>query len=156
MKNVNADSAKDAEKESSKALNGEDKTNKSKGLLGMNREKQNISPAQFQKAKAAAVSNAVAKSKLAMELASQQQFKGLLPNPLKEAMVKNMVGAGIEKTAAEAIAHNSMIDGYQASYEVVSKEAFANFVNKDYKDFVKTAEFTLNSGMVEADASSKA
>ena len=87
---------------------------------------------------------------LTEETSSVKEVQNNKVKSIKEAFVKNMVEAGIEKTVAEAIAHNSMIDGYQDSQALVMKEAFANFVNKDYKDFVKTAEFTLNSGIVES------
>jgi 6-pyruvoyl-tetrahydropterin synthase len=83
-----------------------------------------------------------AKARLSVELAAQQQLKGLLDNPLRDAMVANMIEAGIEKEAAEAIAFNSMIDGYEKSQTIVSKEAFETFVNKDLDDFVKVAKFT--------------
>jgi hypothetical protein len=88
------------------------------------------------------VENAFSKSRLAVELASLQQLKGLITNPLKEAFVNSMVEAGINKEAAEGIAENAFIDGYEASQKVVMKEAFETFVKKPYEDFVKVSQFT--------------
>lgn len=148
-KDINADTASAAKKDTAGFL-GEVKSESAKGLQNMNRDKSNlISPAQIEKIKSKAATNAMAKSKLAMELASQQQLKGLLPNPLKEAMVKNMLAAGLDEKTASAIAHNSFVDGYQPMQTVVMKETYANFANLSYDDFVKTAKFTLESGMVE-------
>ena len=86
--------------------------------------------------------NAVDKAKLSVELAGIQQLKGLIDNPLKEAMVKNMVEVGIDKEAAEAIAHNSFVDGFESNQKVIMKEAFETFMQKPYDDFVKVAKFT--------------
>jgi len=88
------------------------------------------------------IENAVSKAKLAVELASRQQLKGLIENPLKIAFVKNMVEAGIDNEVAEAITHNAFLDGYQAAQQLIIKEAFEIFMEKDLKDFVKVAEFT--------------
>ena len=98
------------------------------------------------------VTNAVAKSKLAVELASQQQLKGLLDNPLKIAMVKNMVEAGINKEAAEVIAHNSFVDGYETSQTLVMKEAFDTFMKQTLDEFVKVAKYTQDYTVKEASA----
>jgi hypothetical protein len=85
---------------------------------------------------------AIDKARLAVELAAIQQFKGLLPNPLKEAMIKNMVEAGVNPQVAEDIAHNAFIDGSESAHKILSKEAFETFMNKDYDDFVKVSAFT--------------
>lgn len=99
------------------------------------------------------VQNAVAKAKLAVELASQQQLKGLLDNPMHTAMVSNMVDAGITKEAAEAIAYNSFIDGFESSQKVIMKEAFDTFMNHPLDEFVKVAKYTQDYTMKEASVS---
>lgn len=96
------------------------------------------------------VKNAYDKSRLSVELASLQQLKGLLPNPLKEAFVKNMIEAGISKQAAFDIAENAFIDGYEAAQKIIMKEAFTTFVTKEFDDFVKVSEFTENYKVKEA------
>ena len=93
---------------------------------------------------------ASAKAKLSVELASQQMLKGLIENPLKEAIVKNMVEAGVDEEAAGDIAHNAYIDGYEKSQKVIMKEAFDTFMKKSYDDFVKVADFTDKYIMKEA------
>ena len=101
-----------------------------------------VSTEVAEKARAHSIKNAVDKSKLSVELASQQQLKGLIDNPLKAAFIKNMTDAGINKEAAEAIAHNSFVDGYEESQKLVMKEAFDTFMGKPFDDFVKVASFT--------------
>jgi hypothetical protein len=88
------------------------------------------------------VEETVAKVRLAVEVASVQQLKGLVSNPLKEAMIKNMTDAGMEKTAAEAIAYNSFVDGYEASQREVLAEAFDTLAKQNMEEFVKVASFT--------------
>lgn len=96
------------------------------------------------------VQNAVAKAKLAVELASQQQLKGLIANPMHTAMVKNMVEAGVTKEAAEVIAYNTMIDGYEPMQKEVTKEAFDTFMNHTLDEFVKVAKYTNDFIVKEA------
>ncbi len=88
------------------------------------------------------VENNTAKAKLSVELAARQQLKGLIANPLKIAMVKNMTEAGIPEEAAQDIAHNAFVDGFEEGQKVVMKEAFDTFMEKPYDDFVKVADFT--------------
>ena len=92
----------------------------------------------------------ISKARLAVELAAQQQLKGLIENPLKEAMVANMVEAGVTKEAAEAIAFNTMIDGYEPTMKNVMKEAFETFINQPVDEFVKVAKFTKDYQIKEA------
>ena len=100
-----------------------------------------ISMAEVSKLRQSDVKNTFDKARLSFELASQQQFKGLLSNPLKEAFVNEMVSAGIEKTAAEDIAHNAFIDGFEKNQQVVLAE-LNTFMNKDINEFVKVARYT--------------
>lgn len=88
------------------------------------------------------IKNAVDKAKLSVELASQQQLKGLIASPLKEAFMKNMTEVGIPVDTAEAIIHNAFVDGYEANQKVLMKEAFETFMAKPIEDFVKVAQFT--------------
>ncbi len=105
-------------------------------------EKGKVSVEVAERIRQSTVQNEVSKARLAVELASQQQLKGLIPNPLKEAFVKNMVDCGINKEAAEDIAHNSFVDGYEQSQKEVMKEAFETFMGKDVNDFIKVAKYT--------------
>ena len=94
------------------------------------------------KAGSDALQNVFDKARLSVELASQQQLRGLIDNPLKEAMVKNMVEVGINEDTAKDIAHNAFLDGYEATQKIIIKEAFETFMAKPYDDFVKVAKFT--------------
>lgn len=95
------------------------------------------------------IENAVNKAKLSVELAAQQQLKGIIDNPLREAFVKNMIESGLEKEAAEAIAYNAFIDGYEDSQKLIMKEAFETFMEKDVQDFVKVAKFVKEYSIKE-------
>ena len=99
------------------------------------------------------VSAAVDKARLSVELAARQQLKGLIENPLKTAFIKNMADYGLEKSAAEAIAHNAFLDGFEESQKAVIKEAFETFMEKSFDDFVKVAEFTKNYSVKFAEES---
>lgn len=85
---------------------------------------------------------AVSKARIAMELAGQQQLKGLLSNPLKDALVNKFAELGIDKKACSAIVHNAFIDNFEESQRVVIAEAFDVLANKDDSEFVKIASFT--------------
>lgn len=98
------------------------------------------------------VSAAVDKARLSVELAARQQLKGLIDNPLKTAFVQGMVEYGVEKSAAEAIAHNAFIDGFENAQKNIIKEAFETFMSKSFDDFVKVAEFTKNYSAKFAEA----
>ena len=109
-----------------------------------------ISMETAEKTRAHSIKNAVDKAKLSVELAAQQQLKGLLDNPLKRAFVENMKEAGIAEDAAEAIAHNAFVDGYEANQQIIMKEAFDTFMSKPIDDFVKVAKFTKEHTYKEA------
>jgi len=101
-----------------------------------------ISMETAEKTRAYSIKNAVDKAKLSVELAAQQQLKGLLDNPLKKAFIDNMKEVGIPEDTANAIAHNAFVDGYEANQQIIMKEAFDTFMNKPIDDFVKVAKFT--------------
>ena len=81
------------------------------------------------------------KAKLSVELAAQQQFKGLIPDPLREALLKNMKEAGVADDVADAIVHNAYLDGFEETHKVLRKEAFETFMAKDINDFVEVSKF---------------
>ena len=81
------------------------------------------------------------KARCAVELAAQQQLKGLIEDPLKAALLTNMKEAGINEDLAKIIVHNAYIDGYEGSHKAIMEEAFETFMNKDIDDFVKVAKF---------------
>ena len=145
---VNEQVAKAQPKEIASDLAGMPKE-KNEGLLGINREKGNFTAKEVDKIKKSYFDRGVGKSRLAMELACRQQLKGLLSNPLKKAFVDQAVTAGIDAEKASAIAHNAMIDGYQAAMEIVANEAFGNFVKKSSADFVKVSAATVKAAAVE-------
>ena len=60
-----------------------------------------------------------------------------------------MVNAGIEKTAAEDIAHNAFIEGFEKNQQVVLAE-LNTFMNKDINEFVKVARYTQEFKAKEA------
>ena len=90
------------------------------------------------------------KARLAVELAARQQMKGLIDDPLKIALIKNMEEIGVSADIAAAVIHNAYIDGFEASHTAISKEAFDTFMDKDYDEFVKIAEFTKDFIVREA------
>lgn len=96
------------------------------------------------------VENAFSKARLAVELASQQQLKGLIENPLKTALVKEMTEIGISKKAAEVIVHNAFVEAYEPAQKIVMKEAFETFIDKDINEFIKIAKFTKDYAVKEA------
>ena len=102
---------------------------------------KNITLQTAEKLRKYSMDNLASKARLSVELAAQQQLKGLIADPLRSALVKNMIDSGINKEAAEAIVTNSYIDGYEASHQEIMKEAFETFINKDLEDFVKVAKF---------------
>ena len=108
-----------------------------------------VSMAEVSKLRQRDIKNTFDKSKLSFELASQQQFKGLLSSPLKIAFVNEMVNAGIEKEAAEDIAHNAFIEGFEKNQQVVLAE-LNTFMNKDINEFVKVARYTQEFKAKEA------
>lgn len=87
------------------------------------------------------VQNAVDKARLSVELAARQQLKGLIEDPLRIALAKNMIESGAEPELAEAIIHNAYIDAFEKSQKAVMKEAFETFMEKDIDEFVKVAKF---------------
>jgi len=107
-----------------------------------------------EKIRQSSVENERAKAKLSVELACQQQLKGLIDNPLRVAMVKNMIEAGIAEASAEAIAFNSFLDGYEESQKLVMKEAFEEFMTKDIDEFIKIAKVTKEHRVKEGSQAS--
>ena len=87
------------------------------------------------------VQNAVDKARLSVELAARQQLKGMIEDPLREALAKNMIESGAEPELAEAIIHNAYVDAYQGSQQAIMKEAFETFMEKDIDEFIKIAKF---------------
>jgi len=87
------------------------------------------------------VQNAVDQARLSVELAARQQLKGMIDDPLREALRRNMAEAEIDPELAEAIIHNAYIDGYEESHKAVMKEAFDTFMTKDIDEFTKIAKF---------------
>lgn len=90
------------------------------------------------------VTAAFNKARVAVELASQQQLKELIDNPLKEALVNELTEYGIDGYDAKALIHNAFIEGFEKAQEVIIKEAFETFINKNIDDFQKVAQFVRN------------
>ena len=145
---INETSAKDQKRVIDKEISGGAKA-EGKNPLNMNAENSKVPTPKFiGKVKKEAFDNGSAKHRLAVEMAAQQQLKGLLDNPLKTAMIKNMVDAGLDVKTAEAVAFNSFVDGFQASQELILKEA-SSFVKKDFNEFKKIASVTIKSPVIE-------
>lgn len=89
-----------------------------------------------------AVAQAVAKTRIAMEVSSIQQLKGLLVNPLKSELVARFAEYGVDQSAAQAIVHNAFVTAYEDSQKIVIAEAFDVLANKEDNEFVKVAAFT--------------
>jgi hypothetical protein len=98
-----------------------------------------------------AVAQAVAKTRVAMEVSAIQQLKGLLVNPLKEELVARFAEYGVEKVAAQALVHNAFVSAYEDSQKIVIAEAFDVLANKDDNEFVKVASFTKDFKGASAD-----
>lgn len=92
------------------------------------------------------------KARCAVELAAQQQLKGLVEDPLKQALVDNMKEAGIDEETAINVVYNSYIDGFQGSHQAVIKEAFDTFMDKNIDDFVKVAKFVKDYEVNDMDS----
>ena len=120
-------------------LNKGPRKDKNKGFLGQNREKgegdcapiKDPDPKQIGKKSAKRIAeNAAAKSRFAVELASQQQLKDMLPNPLKETLISEFVKVGFNKEVVDAVIHNAFVDSYEQAQQIVIKEAFENFISE--------------------------
>jgi hypothetical protein len=149
VKNTNAENAKAQIKTIGKnVVNESEKTLKGSPIAENKEGAKNPSPKFVGKIKKEAFDNGSAKFKLATEMSAQQVLKGMLDNPLKVAMVKNMVEAGLDEKTAEAIAFNSFVDGFQETQELIMKEA-SSFVTKDFDEFRKIAEATIKSPVLE-------
>jgi len=108
---------------------------------GKNVSGKKVSIETAEKVRKHSVQNASDKAKLSVELAARQQLKGLISDPLKEALVKNLTEAGVEAETADAIIHNAYVDAYEESHKILIKEAFEIFMNKEFDEFVKIAKF---------------
>lgn len=167
---INAQTAKSQISECNSEIKGQPKTDKTfetiapKGIAdgGLkadyeNGAKKTVDIKIAEVVRKRSLDNALSKAKLAFALASKQQLKGLLDNPMKTAMVNNMVDAGITKEAAEIIAHNALIDGYEPSQQIVIKEAFDTFMKRSMDEFTEidkaTNEYTSKeAGFVQQTA----
>ena len=100
------------------------------------------------------IQNAIDKARLSVELASRQQLKGMIDDPLRVSLSKNIVEAGIDPETAEAIIHNAYIDAYEESHKSIMKEAFDTFMEKDFDEFTKIAKFVDDYKVKQAEISS--
>ena len=100
------------------------------------------------------VQNAIDKARLSVELASRQQLKGMIDDPLRVSLAKNIVEAGIDPEIADAIIHNAYIDAYEESHKSIMKEAFDTFMEKDFDEFTKIAKFVDDYKVKQAEISS--
>lgn len=87
---------------------------------------------------------AVAKTRVAMEIASMQQLKGVpgMENPLREELVAKFAEVGVDRNVAAAIVHNAYVDKYEDSQKVVIAAAFDVLANQSDDELVKVASFT--------------
>lgn len=87
---------------------------------------------------------AVAKTRVAMEIASMQQLKGVpgMENPLREELVAKFAEVGVDRNVAAAIVHNAYLDKYEDSQKVVIAAAFDVLANQSDDELVKVASFT--------------
>jgi hypothetical protein len=104
-------------------------------------KKESIDVELSEKLRHQSIESAYDKSRVSVELASQQQLKGLIPNPLKEALVKGFEEYGVDKKDAMAIVHNAYIEAYEESQKNIIKEAFDVFITKGIEEFSKIAKF---------------
>ena len=146
--NINAQTAKDQASTINSEIKGQpakDKMNPTIHPDGLNTnlkaQKGKVSIEVAERIRQHSIQNAVDKAKLSVELASQQQLKGLVDNPLRNAIVAAFVEYGVDAKVAEDITYNAFIDGYEESQKLVMKEAFETFMEKDIDDFIKVAQF---------------
>jgi hypothetical protein len=99
------------------------------------------------------VQNAIDKARLSVELASRQQLKGMIDDPLRASLTKNLVEAGIDPETADAVIHNAYIDAYEESHKAIMKEAFDTFMEKDFDEFTKIAKFVDEYKVKQAEVS---
>jgi hypothetical protein len=146
--NINAQTAKDQ----ASTINSEIKGQPAKDKLNptihpdkldtkLKAQKGKVSVEVAEKIRQHSVQNAVDKAKLSVELAAQQQLKGLIENPLRKSIVAAFTEYGVDAQVAEDITYNAFIDSYEESQKFVMKEAFETFMEKDIEDFIKVAQF---------------
>ena len=149
---INSQSAKSNISAAGKVLN-DVKKEKTEGLLGMNKDK-NLNPApstkEIERVKKSTYDITVAKAKIAFEVAGMQQLKGLMDNPLKDAIVSQAKKAGLSDETAYAVAHNAFIDGYQKSMELVASEALGTLIKKSDVEFKEISEATKTAAPVDS------
>jgi hypothetical protein len=146
--NINAQNAKDQ----ASTINSEIKGQPAKDKLNptihpdkldtkLKAQKGKVSVEVAEKIRQHSIQNAVDKAKLSVELAAQQQLKGLIENPLRKSVVAAFIEYGVDAKVAEDITYNAFIDGYEESQKLIMKEAFGTFMEKDIEDFIKVAQF---------------
>jgi len=89
-----------------------------------------------------AVKASLMKARLATSLACQQQLKGLIPNPLKDALIEEITSTlNVSADVADAIVHNAFLKGYEDSQVNVIKEAFDFLYHQDLNKFGEIVKF---------------
>ena len=155
--NINAQNAKDQ----ASTINSEIKQQPAKDKMdarihpdGLNTnlkaQKGKVSVEVAERIRQHSIQNTIDKAKLSVELAAQQQLKGLIDNPLRKAIVAAFTEYGVDARVAEDITYNAFIDSYEQAQTLIMKEAFETFMNKDLDDFVKVAKFVKDYSIKEA------
>ena len=124
------------------------------GAKSMETKQTKVSIEVAERLRKHSVENTIDKSRLAVQLSAQQQLKGLIADPLKEALVKGMTEFGVTAEIADAIVHNAYVDAYEASHTAMIDEAFGSLMEKDFDEFVKVAEFVKDYTVKTASADS--
>ena len=124
------------------------------GAKSMDTKQTKVSIEVAERLRKHSVENTVDKARLAVQLSAQQQLKGLIADPLKEALVKGMVESGATAELANAIVHNAYVDAFETSHVAMIDEAFGSLMEKDFDEFVKVAEFVKDYSVKTASAES--
>jgi len=75
----------------------------------------------------------------AFDLAAEKQFKGLIENPLREALIDNLVKAGFDDAKAVEIVDRSFFQASERNFDVLKDEA-QRMATIDSSEFVKEAK----------------
>lgn len=139
---INEQTAKQQATTINSEIGKDPKKDKMEGFLGENKELTNLTPEQAKKLSAYVAKETTAKIRYAMDIASQQQLKGLIANPLREALVKGIEAIGVTAEVADAIVHNAYIEAYEPTQTAVIHEAFETLAVQNSEELKRVASFT--------------
>ncbi len=85
------------------------------------------------------------KVRRAIDLAAEQQFKGLIGDPLKESIKTELEEAGMEKEIVDKVVDKAYFDSAEASFQGILHQALDTIINFDDTSFLKLARAVRNT-----------